>query len=419
MQRKLGPALIGIALVALAAVPLGGALFATVPAMADDSDPTARMTQEGVLVLEPGEDRASTSLMSPDGSHAYIVSQSRGSTCPAAPAYCDPVIVKVRMSDFTRVAALPLTGYGGRKSFTGIIAPSGEFGYFAVDGDSSNSAHIIKVDLAQMTQVATVALPTEKFPRVSLMSPDGAFASFVSNGANTFNPGRIARLELEPEFRRLSAATLPNNRFGTNTNAGAITANGAVGYVGAFELTTSRGGQLIEVELADGITFPSGRILALEGFGTNINTITIDTDPDETFLYVGTNGRQFLKVQRSDLSVVGALPIASSFGSPASAVIDPDGRHVYLGTTSGFILKILLRDGDAATGDMRIVGSIRAEDGTADSGRGNVSAAIQRSGEFAVFGRFADPGRAVRVRSVDPSTVCGRLVLPRCRRAAR
>jgi hypothetical protein len=398
LGRPVRRLVVALALASLVVGPTASGLVSTFPATADDSDPTGGMVEEGALVLEPGEDRPQTALMAPDGSHAYFVSSSRGSTCPSAPTYCDSVIVKVRMSDFTRVGSLALSGYGGRQSFTGAIAPSGEFGYFGVDGDNSNNAHIVKVKLDDMTKVDAIALSSEKFPRVTLMAPDGTFAHFVSTGANTSNPGRIARVELEPQFRRISGATLPGNRFGTNPQAGAITADGSLGYVGAFELTTSRGAQLLEVDLDGGISFPTGRILALEGLGTNLTAFVIDSDEDQTFLYVGTNSRRFVKIRRSDLSIVGQFTFTSAIGGAASAVMDPDGLHAYVGTTSGNVLKILLRGGDEATGDMRVVGTIRAEDGTTFSSQSNYSAAISPDGEYAVFGRFTDPGRTVRVR---------------------
>lgn len=82
----------------------------------------------------------STAVIDPAGGFAYFASAPTGSPSGA--------IVKVRLSDFTRVSnALSFSGFSFQES---VIDPAGGFAYFCTD-----TASVLKIRLSDFTNVGT------------------------------------------------------------------------------------------------------------------------------------------------------------------------------------------------------------------------------------------------------------------------
>lgn len=122
----------------------------------------------GALALESGESNLTTAAT--DGTHAYFGTQSTER------------IVKVRMSDFTRVGGIAVTGSGGMES--SVVVPSGDL--FVGSGSMAADARILRISTSGsavagsggMSLVGTLALPaTEGRPMAAFVKGDVYFAT--------------------------------------------------------------------------------------------------------------------------------------------------------------------------------------------------------------------------------------------------
>lgn len=134
-------------------------------------------------------------LIDPSGTYAYLILTEYVSQ-----------IVKIRLSDFTRVATLVLPESDGPIYF-GAMDPAGGFAYFA------NQAMIIKVNLASFTRVDDLTLPAGEDDMSCLaIGASGQFAY-----AGTFNaPAKVIKINLGT-FSRVSSITLPAGEHNLNT----------------------------------------------------------------------------------------------------------------------------------------------------------------------------------------------------------
>jgi len=103
--------------------------------------------QTASLHLHKPENLLSSAVIDPDGKFAYFG------------AYTDPgVIVKVRMSNLSRVGALILNS-GEYALTSAVIDPAGEYAYF---GNSFGPGKVIKVRLSDFTRVGALDLNPPK-----------------------------------------------------------------------------------------------------------------------------------------------------------------------------------------------------------------------------------------------------------------
>ena len=100
------------------------------------------------------------------------------------------VVVKVRLSDFTRVGALTLNS-GENGLYSAVIDPTGDHAYFGTT--ASNPGVVVKVRLSDFTRVGALTLNSgENKLLMVVIDPAGGYAYF---GTGT-EPGIVVRIDL-------------------------------------------------------------------------------------------------------------------------------------------------------------------------------------------------------------------------------
>ncbi len=132
------------------------------------------MTRVSAVTLDPGEDGLLSAVT--DGTFGYFGTN----TFPGR-------VVKVRLADMTRVDAVTLNN---GEVFLRSAVTDGTFGYF---GTNTSPGRVVKVRLSDMTRVGAVTLNTDENSLLSAVG-DGTFGYF---GTDT-SPGRVVRVRLSP-----------------------------------------------------------------------------------------------------------------------------------------------------------------------------------------------------------------------------
>ena len=136
------------------------------------------LTRVGALILNSGENSLISAVIDQPNGFAYFGTNT------------DPgIVVKVRLSDFTRVGALTLNSKEQDLISAVIDQPNG-FAYF---GTNTGPGRVVKVRLSDLTKVGALILDWEEQYLVDAVidQPDG-FAYF---GTNT-SPGKIIKVDL-------------------------------------------------------------------------------------------------------------------------------------------------------------------------------------------------------------------------------
>src|SRR5207237_6194884 len=92
--------------------------------------------------------------------------------------YSEPgIIIKVRLSDFTRVGALTL-GSGEDDLYSAVIDPAGGFAYFGTD---TFPGIVVKIRLSDFTRVGSLTMNSgEDELGAAVIDPAAGFAYFCS-----------------------------------------------------------------------------------------------------------------------------------------------------------------------------------------------------------------------------------------------
>ena len=245
-------------------------------------------------------------------------------------------IIKIRLSDFTRVGAIYLEAGQNQINGSVIDLPNG-FAYFACcnafdepyPGETTTPGQIIKVDLDTFTVVDVLTLESNEGRLYNgvIDQPNG-FAYFCISSI----PGRIVKIDLNT-FTRVGSFTLGTGE--EYTNAIAIDAPNGFLYVG----TWTDQGIIVKIRLSDftrvgSITLPVG-----EGF---LDHTTIDLP--NGLLYFGTNWTYGLviKINLHRFTRMEALPLVIANSYNGEMVIDQPNGFLYFGvlTEPGIIFKI-------------------------------------------------------------------------------
>jgi|GEM_PF-3082408 len=327
------------------------------------------------LTLNTGENYLSSAVIDPTGGFAYFgTAYDRTQSDSTLPGQ----IVKVRLSDFTRVSAITLND-GESNLISAVIDPAGGFAYFG-----TASGQVVKVRLSDFTRVAALDLGSEGsyYLASAVIDPAGGFAYFGAAGADSsFNPLDLVVKVRLADFTHVADLTL--NHVARGYRCAAIDPAGGFAYFGS----NTQPGQVAKVRLAD---FTPVATLTLNA-GENSPTAAV-LDPAGGFAYfVILSQNEVVKVRLSDLTRVAAIPLAYP-SNPSSAVIDPAAGFAYFGGTeggnfgSGKVMKVRLSDfTQVATRSYDTEGGVYA-------------AAVDVAGGFAYFGNI---GQAVKVRLSD------------------
>ena len=262
--------------------------------------PVAGQTLTGSLTFQRGEDNAFTGLIDNLHSFAYFATDTQPG-----------IIIKVRLSDFTKVGSLVLNP-GEDFLSAGVIDPANGFAYFGTFGGN----HIVKVRLSDLTRVGSISVRSGLLTTAIIDTVNG-FAYFGS----LF--GSVVKVNLS-SFTVARTLTLPN---GFGLFGSAIDTSG----FGYFSTGVQAPGTIFKIQLST-LTL-TNTLASPEPLGA-----TPLIDGNNTFSYwpTLTNPGSILRVRDSDLTVNATLTLNSGEADLNSGIIDRAEGFAYFVTGGGF-----------------------------------------------------------------------------------
>lgn len=317
-------------------------------------------TRVGALVLNAGENDFRCATIDTASGFAYFGGLSG-------------YIVKVRLSDFSRVGSF---GVGGPLA-AAVIDTANGFAYF---GAYTSPAAVIKVRLSDFTPVDVLVFNSGEEGILSAVIDSGnGFAYFGTGNIN--EPASVVKVRLS-DFTRVGGVVL---NFGETQLTCAVidTANGFA-YFGVFNTLYS----IVKIRLDD--LTRVGAISPNDGQLDFIRSAVIDTTSG--FAYFGDNWNRVMKIRLSDFTPVAVLTLdLTSTSSLFCAVIDTENGFAYFGVRARHgVAKVRLSD-------FTYVGVTAFS-----NGENSLDAAvIDTANGFAYFGTNTSPGTIVKVRLSD------------------
>ncbi|HVN75074.1 MAG TPA: choice-of-anchor J domain-containing protein [Thermoanaerobaculaceae bacterium] len=345
------------------------------PSGAATLGPTSGFSESASAILNGGEDLPYRVLIDSGAGYGYVGTV----TSPG-------IIVKVRLSDFTRVGALTLPP-GMESVYAGVIDPSGGFAYFGTGPDPVPAvptlpASIVRIRLSDFTVAGFLTLNDgESKIMTAAIDTAGGFAYF---GAYTA-PGIIVKVRLS-DFTRVGALTLADGE--DRPRCSVIDPASGFAYFG----TETYPGIVVRVRLAD---FARVDALVLNDGEDYLESALLDAAAGNAY-FAGGNPGFVVKVGLSDLSRVGSLPLDAGEGNPLAAVIDPSAGFAYFGTVLGPPVLIKVR-----LSDLSRVGTVSLD----PEGYGLIGAALDAETGLAYFTTWDSPGTVIKVQLSDLTRV--------------
>jgi tRNA A37 threonylcarbamoyladenosine modification protein TsaB len=342
-------------------------------------------------------------------------------------------IIKVRLSDFTRVGSLQFP-VGENECSSAVIDSANNYAYF---GLGTKPGKVVRVNLTTFSHGGTLALNNnEDFLEAATIDTVAGYAYF---GTRT-SPGRIVKIDLST-FSRVDAITLSSGEnnllsaasdsaylyFGTNTSPGrvirivkntfvrdaAITFNSgesflyralvdeSAGYV--YFTTFTFPGQLIRVSLNG---FYRDSALTLNSGENSIVSAVIDTSDAVHYAYLGTSTSpgQVIKINLSSFSRVAATTLNTTEPHLFAAVMDTANDFIYFGTYQNVPGKII----KVRASDLTRLDSLSSGNG----GQNRLGAGVVDSnGVYGYFGTDTQPAKVLKINLSNLSIVSS-LTLP-------
>lgn len=281
-------------------------------------------------------------------------------------------IVKIRLSDYTRVGTLTLASGENDLSPSVVVDSANGFLYA---GTRTTPAKVVKIRLSDFTEVGAITLNTgeNQLWSATLDSTTG-YAYF---GTRT-SPARIIKIRLS-DFTRESAITLAS---GENEALGAVI-DEAAGFA-YFGLQTTPA-KVVKVRLSD---FTAVATLTCNSGEDMVRVGVIDVAAGFAYFGLKTSPGKIVRVKLSDFTRDAVLTMNTGENKLYSGVIDPAGGFAYFGayTNPGTVIKVKLDD------------FTRADAVTFGAGEKELdTAAIDASSGFAYFMTDNWTGKAVKV----------------------
>jgi KaiC/GvpD/RAD55 family RecA-like ATPase len=316
-------------------------------------------TRTDALTLNEGEGLLSSAVIDPSAGFAYFGTDTKPG-----------IVVKVRLSDFSRVGALTLDpGENGLRS--AVIDVAGGFAYF---GTYTTPGKVVKIRLANLTRVGALTLNAgEGYLTSAVIDASNGFAYF---GTDT-QPGIVVKVRLS-DFSRVGALALRGDE--NNLRSAIIDTTGGMAYFG------TEPGIIVKVRLSD--LSRVGPLALNPGEGELVSAF-IDTTGGYAYFGTDTAPGVIVKVRLSDFTRVQALTVQSGEGGLVSAAIDTARGFAYFGTDvepSGAFVTVRLSD-------FTFTGSTYFRAGE-ELLRSTV---IDSANAFAYFGTYTQPGIIVKV----------------------
>jgi len=216
-------------------------------------------------------------------------------------------VIKVQLSDFTEVASLTTSG---NKFKSSVIDSTNTFAYFGTD---TSPTKVIKVQLSDFTEVASLTTSGDWF-KSSVIDSTNTFAYF---GTDT-SPAKVIKVQLS-DFTEV--ASLTTNASYLRSSA-VIDSTNTFAYFGTYINSPPN---IIKVQLSD--------FTEVASLTTNASYfVSAVIDSTNTFAYFGTDTTKIFKVQLSDFTEVASLTTSS--GYLRFGVIDSTNTFAYFGTNT-------------------------------------------------------------------------------------
>lgn len=330
-------------------------------------------------------------------------------------------VVKVRLSDFTRVGAINLNT-GENLLTSAILDAAGQNAYF---GTYTSPGRVVRIDLATFTRAAALTLNSgENLLRAAVLDTPNARAyfttytnparvvrlnlsTFTRSGALTFNtgesnvrsavydpaaqrayfgtytaPGRVVAVDLAA-FSRLGAVTL--NAGDNNLTCAALDASAQAAYFGTY----TSPGRVARLDLG---TFTQTGSLALNTGENQLTAALIEPADGRAYFATYTSPGRLVQLDLATFSRGAALALATGENQPMSAALDAANRQAYLGTYTypGRVVRVELATFTHGGALALTLGENLP-----------TSAVIDPLNGFAYFGTNTTPGMVVKVRLSD------------------
>ena len=298
---RLSSRLFAHAVLAMAVMSIS--VFSAVPSVAGQ-------TVTGSLTFKRGEDNVLSGLIDTLHGFAYFATDTQPG-----------IIVKVRLSDFTKSGSLVLN-QGEDSLSAAIIDAANGFAYFGTYKLGNPYGSIVKVRLSDLTRVGSITVnsPLGHFTTAVIDTVNGYayFGGFNLRGGLEGSNGLVVRVRLS-DFTLVGTLSLPNGRelFGS--------AIGGDGF--AYFSTSSTPAAIYKIRLSD---FNLANSLVVgEPLGA---TPLIDPTTGLSYWPTESDPGSVLRVRLSDMALTGNLTLKPGEASPNSGIIDPSEGYVYFGT---------------------------------------------------------------------------------------
>lgn len=329
-------------------------------------------TRVDTLVLADDEDHVGTGVLDAAHGYAYFgVNSSLGSK-----------IIQVRLSDFTRVADLPMQTVE-RWITEGVIDTANGYAYFTIQ-HLTEAHRLIQVRLSDFTRVGQLNYGTDAIPFSAAIDTTNGY---IYLGMNSNAVTRVRLSDFTPMETRYFWG------YGASVYAAAVDPVGGYAYFGTDCY-------LLRYRLSD-FTYVDN--IALDFYGA----YTLSLDAAHGYLYASHVDKfggadKIFKIRLADFVSEGSLTLVSAEKTVWTAILDDGAGTLYLGTKTrpGIIVKV-----DLST--FTRVGALTLEPGSPYP----YVPVIDTTNGYAYYGNVNTyPGRIYKVRLSDFSHV-GTLVL--------
>lgn len=266
--------------------------------------PNGGMNALGSLTLQSGEDNVRAAVIDTTNGFAYFGT------------YTDPgIIVKVRLSDFTRVGIITMPS-GEGNFVSAVLDSANSIAYFGCDVGSENADRVVKINLSNFTRVGSLLLssgPINKQYTLNSMALDSTnHLLYVTAG---FQPS-ITRINTntftETGFLDLSGIMVGGNATGWDISAGF-----------AYVTDHSFPGEVQKVDLTTMAT--SGSLLTFDSGENDVTAAVIDTT--NHIGYFSTFG-PVVKVDLNSMTRLSAINLSNGANGAFAGFYDVPNNQV-------------------------------------------------------------------------------------------
>jgi hypothetical protein len=373
-------ALGGLSALALTQTPVRAGMpggMGAAPALLLTSTPAFTST----LKLEGGEISPHALAVDEAAGYAYVGDDSM-------PGW----IIKIRLSDLSRVAALHLNAAEGLAG-CGVIDSARGYAYFSVtSGLAYVPGKIVRIRLSDFSQIDTLTLDANDYSAATMVIDPATPTLYL--GVSSW-PDKAVKVDLN-SFTRVGSINLQGtgDAFYSQVTTSALDQANGILYFSGRQLLRLAAVRLSdftiiqEKNLSDGNTYvPGAAVFDFARGNVYVATRTLSgTDPA---------GDKIAKIRLSDLTEVGTrLPLQNAERNLHTAVLDPSGVYAYFSSTKDLgsastpatIVRIHLSDFSRVDAITLLAGETDLLRVALDSPRSNI-----------LYTTDTDPGQVVRV----------------------